>query len=376
MAPKSVQTTPETPAGDPKHAVRATRSAGRQMRSRLLDGASRLFRERGLAGTSISDIAAAADAFPSQITYYFRTKEALFVEAACREMLYVARAAEQAALQADTPRDYTRALVETVDGDRFGRLLYRSADPDPPPPGSRAAGGAHHRAAARRGDARLCRPDRAAWLEQPARSRREFAAVLGGRDRRDGRGLCHGPLGRRNVRRDAARAGRAGDDRASRRQRPTASRRRPQRFQFTRRGDFIMTALRMRARDFLTEDQLIAVRQRVTWKGVALIAHAWALILGSIALVAWWPNPLTFLLAVGIIGSRQLGLAILMHDGAHGCLSRGREDQPDAEPVVLRLSDLRRDPRLSPLSSAASCAHPAGGRSRSGAVGAVSDHEA
>src|SRR3954469_10213350 len=113
MAPKSVQTAPDA-TGDPKHAVRATRSAGRQMRSRLLDGASRLFREQGLAGTSISDIAAAADAFPSQITYYFRTKEALFVEAACRDMLYVARAAEQAALSAHTPRDYTRALVESV----------------------------------------------------------------------------------------------------------------------------------------------------------------------------------------------------------------------------------------------------------------------
>ncbi|KJC59789.1 transcriptional regulator [Bradyrhizobium sp. LTSPM299] len=99
---------------DPKHTARATRSAGRKMRSLLLDGASRLFRERGLSGTSISDIAAAADAFPSQITYYFRTKEALFVEAACRDMLYVARAAEQAALQATTPRDYTRTLVETV----------------------------------------------------------------------------------------------------------------------------------------------------------------------------------------------------------------------------------------------------------------------
>ena len=82
-----------------------------------------------------------------------------------------------------------------------------------------------------------------------------------------------------------------------------------------------MTALRMRARDFLSEDELIAVRQRSTWKGVALIAHAWALIIGSIALVAWWPNPITYLLAVAIIGSRQLGLAILMHDGAHGCLS-------------------------------------------------------
>ena len=113
MASEPVQTA-EPPATDPKHAARATRSAGRQMRSRLLDGASRLFRERGLSGTSISDIATAADAFPSQITYYFRTKEALFVEAACRDMLYVARAAEQAALQAHTPREYTRALAESV----------------------------------------------------------------------------------------------------------------------------------------------------------------------------------------------------------------------------------------------------------------------
>src|SRR6201991_2748301 len=114
MAPKRSETAVEPAAGDPKHAVRATRTAGRRMRSLLLDGASRLFKERGLAGTSISDIAAAADAFPSQITYYFRTKEALFVEAACRDMLYVARSAEQAALQAQTPRDYSRALVEAV----------------------------------------------------------------------------------------------------------------------------------------------------------------------------------------------------------------------------------------------------------------------
>jgi AcrR family transcriptional regulator len=114
MASKSVQTDSQMAAGDPRHAVRATRTAGREMRSRLLDAASRLFKERGLSGTSISDIAAAADAFPSQITYYFRTKEALFVEAACRDMLYVARAAEQAALAAHTPRDYTRALVESV----------------------------------------------------------------------------------------------------------------------------------------------------------------------------------------------------------------------------------------------------------------------
>ena len=64
------------------------------------------------------------------------------------------------------------------------------------------------------------------------------------------------------------------------------------------------------------------LRERVEWKGIALIAHAWAVILGSIALVALFPNPLTYIVAVVLIGSRQLGLAILMHDGAHGCLSR------------------------------------------------------
>ena len=114
MAAKSVRAPVEASAGDPKHAARATRSAGRKMRSLLLDAASPLFKEQGLSGTSISDIATAANAFPSQITYYFRTKEALFVECACRDLLYLARATEQAALKAHTPRDYTRALVETV----------------------------------------------------------------------------------------------------------------------------------------------------------------------------------------------------------------------------------------------------------------------
>jgi fatty acid desaturase len=84
-----------------------------------------------------------------------------------------------------------------------------------------------------------------------------------------------------------------------------------------------MTAVRMRARDVMTEQELIEVRTRSTLKSVALIAHAWTLILGSITIVAMWPNPLTFVLAIAIIGSRQLGLAILMHDGAHGSLANG-----------------------------------------------------
>ena len=81
-------------------------------------------------------------------------------------------------------------------------------------------------------------------------------------------------------------------------------------------------ALRIPARDLLTPSELAVLRERVEWKGIALIAHAWTVILGSIALVAIFPNPLTYIVAVVLIGSRQLGLIILMHDGAHGCFSR------------------------------------------------------
>ena len=42
------------------------------------------------------------------------------------------------------------------------------------------------------------------------------------------------------------------------------------------------------------------------------------------AAVRVWPNPLTLVLGVMIVGARQLGLAILMHDAAHGLLFRRR----------------------------------------------------
>ena len=79
-----------------------------------------------------------------------------------------------------------------------------------------------------------------------------------------------------------------------------------------------MTARRIPARDLMTESELVEVRQRSLWRGLAMVAHAWGLIIAAMMLVAAWPNPLTVLIAMVIIGSRQLGLAILMHEGAHG----------------------------------------------------------
>ena len=87
-------------------------------------------------------------------------------------------------------------------------------------------------------------------------------------------------------------------------------------------ADISAATHRIAARELITPDQLAALRERVEWKGIALIAHAWCVIFSAMALVAIFPNPLTYILAVVVIGSRQLGLAILMHDGAHRCFSR------------------------------------------------------
>lgn len=70
----------------------------------------------------------------------------------------------------------------------------------------------------------------------------------------------------------------------------------------------------------LTAEEDAALRARSNLRGAFLVAHAWALVFGAMALFVWLPNPLTFVLAVVIIGNRQLGLAILMHDAAHRLL--------------------------------------------------------
>ena len=77
-------------------------------------------------------------------------------------------------------------------------------------------------------------------------------------------------------------------------------------------------AARVSPRDFFTAEEWAPITARSCWKGLALIAHCWAVILLAGAVAVVWP--LTLPLAVMVIGARQLGLAILMHDAAHGAL--------------------------------------------------------
>lgn len=77
---------------------------------------------------------------------------------------------------------------------------------------------------------------------------------------------------------------------------------------------------RIDPKEVFTSEEWARLSPRSSWRGLLLVAGGWGLILAAAAVFITWPNPLTYVLAVMLIGARQLGLAILMHDAAHGAL--------------------------------------------------------
>jgi fatty acid desaturase len=83
-----------------------------------------------------------------------------------------------------------------------------------------------------------------------------------------------------------------------------------------------MASTVIKASDYLTKDELRRFTARSDLAGFALILGAWLSIGLIFAMVALWPNVLTVLLAVLLLGGRQLGLAVLMHEAGHKTLFR------------------------------------------------------
>lgn len=78
-------------------------------------------------------------------------------------------------------------------------------------------------------------------------------------------------------------------------------------------------APRARPADLFTPSEWAPFQTRSAWVGPLLVAHCWGVILLTVIIGVIWP--LTIPLGVAVIGTRQLGLAILMHEAAHGGLS-------------------------------------------------------
>ena len=71
-------------------------------------------------------------------------------------------------------------------------------------------------------------------------------------------------------------------------------------------------------------DEIRELRVVNDLRGWATLLVNYGLIAASMALVAWRPNVATVVLALWIIGTRQLGLAVVMHESAHRTLFNDR----------------------------------------------------
>jgi fatty acid desaturase len=85
-----------------------------------------------------------------------------------------------------------------------------------------------------------------------------------------------------------------------------------------------MQQTRRKLSDIFTKDEIARLTARSDAAGWRALLFTWGVIALTFVALARWPHPLTWLVALVVLGGRQLSLAILMHDAAHGTLFRSR----------------------------------------------------
>ena len=76
----------------------------------------------------------------------------------------------------------------------------------------------------------------------------------------------------------------------------------------------------MKARQFFSPEEIKSLRQKSNLRAVFEIFHTWFWIAFAFAIAGFYPHILTILLALFILGGKQLACAIIMHDASHNAL--------------------------------------------------------
>jgi fatty acid desaturase len=74
--------------------------------------------------------------------------------------------------------------------------------------------------------------------------------------------------------------------------------------------------------EVLSREEIAALGRKSNLRAFWTLGTSWGLIALTLAAAARWPNPFTIVVALVILGGRQLGLTVMMHDAAHRSLFR------------------------------------------------------
>ena len=69
--------------------------------------------------------------------------------------------------------------------------------------------------------------------------------------------------------------------------------------------------------DVISEEQYEKIKEKQDWRNILSISFNWLQMAVAMVFFFYYPNVVTFLLALVIIGSKQFALAVLAHDAAH-----------------------------------------------------------
>jgi fatty acid desaturase len=69
--------------------------------------------------------------------------------------------------------------------------------------------------------------------------------------------------------------------------------------------------------EILSKEDLKQLRRKSTPRALMILAINWAMVVCSFAIFIIWTNPLTFVISTLLLGGRQLGLGVLVHECAH-----------------------------------------------------------
>ncbi|MDC0072554.1 fatty acid desaturase family protein [Gammaproteobacteria bacterium] len=72
--------------------------------------------------------------------------------------------------------------------------------------------------------------------------------------------------------------------------------------------------------EVISKEQYEEIKEKQDWRNVLSISSNWLQMSAAMALFFFYPNVITFLVALVIIGSRQFALAVLAHEAAHNLL--------------------------------------------------------
>lgn len=78
-------------------------------------------------------------------------------------------------------------------------------------------------------------------------------------------------------------------------------------------------------RQAFTKEEIAELREHDGWQGWQMLIADYGMIAAVMTLVAFYPNAFTVVFALVVIGGRQLGLAIVMHEAAHRTLFNNRK---------------------------------------------------